>query len=160
MKAALQFLAVAMLAVAAPLHAQQQQPTGPVEVRLESRKVVAGADGKETFAPATSAKPGDVIEYTATYRNTTRQPVRGLEATIPVPSNTEFVTGSQRPTQAKASLDARSWGDMPLKRKVVRDGREVEEQVPVREYRYLRWFPGELGGDKTLTFTARVRVVE
>jgi len=129
-------------------------------VRLESRKVVAAADGKETFAAAESAKPGDVIEYTATYRNTTRQAIKGLEATIPVPSNTEFVAGSQRPAQAKASLDARTWGDMPLKRKVVRDGREVEEQVPVREYRYLRWFPGELGGDKTMTFTARVRVVQ
>ena len=159
MKAALQFLAVAMLAVAATSHAQQQQ-SGPLDVLLESRKVVAAADGKETFAAAESAKPGDVIEYTATYRNTTRQAIKGLEATIPVPSNTEFVAGSQRPAQAKASLDARTWGDMPLKRKVVRDGREVEEQVPVREYRYLRWFPGELGGDKTMTFTARVRVVQ
>jgi hypothetical protein len=49
---------------------------------------------------------------------------------------------------------------MPLKRKAMRDGREIEEAVPVRDYRYLRWYPGELGGEKAMTFTARVRVVE
>jgi uncharacterized repeat protein (TIGR01451 family) len=152
--------AVALLAVAAPSHAQQQRPVRS-NVRLESRKVVAAADGKETFAAAESAKPGDVIEYTATYRNTTRQAIKGLEATIPVPSNTEFVAGSQRPAQAKASLDARTLGrHAPSSARSCADGREVEEQVPVREYRYLRWFPGELGGDKTMTFTARVRVVQ
>jgi uncharacterized repeat protein (TIGR01451 family) len=139
------------------LHAQQP---GPIDVRLESRKVIPAAEGKESFAPATTAKPGDVIEYVATYRNTARQPISGLEATIPIPGNTEFIPGSARPDSAKASVDSRSWADMPLKRKVRRDGREVDEQVAVREYRYLRWFPGELGADKSMTFTARVRVVE
>jgi uncharacterized repeat protein (TIGR01451 family) len=159
MQSAVKLFAAALFLAAAPLHAQQQ--TGPLEVRLESRKVVAAADGKETFAPATTARPGDVIEYVATYRNTSRSPLRGLEATVPIPSNTEFVPGSERPAKPlKASTDSRTWGDMPLKRKVIRDGREVEEQVPVREYRYLRWFPGELGADKSMTFTARVRVVE
>jgi uncharacterized repeat protein (TIGR01451 family) len=151
-------LGMAALACAAPLHAQQQ--AGPIETRLEARKVVRAADGQESFAPAIAAKPGDVIEYVATYRNTTRQPVRNLEATLPIPGNTEFVPGSPKPAAAKASVDSRSWADMPLVRKLVRDGREVQEQVPLREYRYLRWFPGELGGEKSVTFTARVRVVD
>jgi uncharacterized repeat protein (TIGR01451 family) len=157
MRTTVKFLALALILAAAPLHAQQ---SGPIETRLEARKVVRAADGQEAFAPATDAKPGDVIEYAATYRNVSRQPVRSLEATLPIPANTEFVPGSVKPAGAKASLDSRSWSDLPLKRKVRRDGREVEEQVPVREYRYLRWFPGELGGDKSMTFTARVRVVE
>jgi uncharacterized repeat protein (TIGR01451 family) len=164
MKAIVKFLGLALMLAAAPLHAQQSPGSiaggGPIDVRLESRKVVPAADGKETLVPATTAKPGDVIEYSATYRNTSRQAIGGLEATIPIPGNTEFVPGSAQPAGAKASLDSRSWADMPLKRKVRRDGREVEEQVPFREYRYLRWFPGELGGDKSMTFTARVRVVE
>jgi len=157
MKAVVRLIGIAMMVFAAPLYAQQN---GPIETRLEARTVVRAADGKESFAPATAAKPGDVIEYAATYRNLSRQPVRNLEATLPIPSNTEFVPGSAKPAAAKASLDSRTWGDMPLKRKVLRDGREVEEQVPFREYRYLRWYPGELGGEKSMTFTARVRVVE
>jgi hypothetical protein len=90
----------------------------------------------------------------------TRRPVKNLEATLPIPSNTEFVPGSPNPAAAKASVDSRAWADMPLKRKAMRDGREIEEAVPVRDYRYLRWYPGELGGEKAMTFTARVRVVE
>jgi hypothetical protein len=44
-------------------------------------------------------------------------------------------------------------------RKVVRDGKTVEEPVPVREYRYLRWSADRIGADQSVRFSARVRVV-
>lgn len=150
----------AMLAIgAAPVHAQTSQ-NGAIESRLEARKVVRAADGTETFATADAAKPGDVIEYVATYRNTTAQPVRNLEATLPIPANTEIVSGTARPASAKASVDAAKFSEVPLKRKVKREGREIDEPVPLREYRYLRWYPGEIAGGKSAVFSARVRVVE
>ncbi len=160
MKTIAKIAALAALAAAAamPLHAQQ--PSGPIETRLEQRKVVRAADGKETFAPADPAKPGDVIEYVATYRNKTRQQVVNLEATLPIPTNTEFIPGSARPANAKASVDGRSFSDPPLTRKVVRNGLEVDEPIPVREYRYLRWYPGDLAGEKSLEFGARVKVTD
>jgi uncharacterized repeat protein (TIGR01451 family) len=143
---------------AAPLAAQQTQ--GPIQTRLEARKVVVAANGKEAFAPAESARPGDVIEYAATYRNSGRAAVSNLEATLPIPPHTEFMPGSARPATAQASADAHSFSPLPLARKARRDGREIEEPVPFREYRYLRWFPGELAGGASMTFTARVRVIE
>jgi uncharacterized repeat protein (TIGR01451 family) len=152
-------LLVALLALAcAPSFAQQQ--AGPVETRLEGRKVVVAADGKETFAAADAAKPGDVIEYAATYRNKSRDAITNLAATMPIPGNTEYVPGSARPATAKASIDGRAFADMPLKRKVMRDGKEIEEQVPYSEYRYLRWLPGALSGEQSLSYTARVRVLD
>jgi uncharacterized repeat protein (TIGR01451 family) len=147
--------AAAMLVVAAAAFAQ----TGAIETRLEARKVVRAADGKEIFATAESAQPGDVIEYVATYRNTGAQPVRDLEATLPIPANTEIVPGTARPASAKASLDAVSFAAMPLTRKVRRDGGEIEERVDTREYRYLRWYAGELAGGKSAVFVARVKVI-
>src|SRR5258708_34001880 len=91
----------AMLVVAAlPLHAQ----TAAVESTLEARKVVRGADGGESFASAEIAKPGDVIEYVATYRNTTRETIRDLEATLPIPAPTDLIAGSARPAAARATL--------------------------------------------------------
>ena len=54
-------------------------------------------------APAENARPGDVIEYVATYLNTTAQPVRNLEATLPIPANTEILLESTRPNAAIAS---------------------------------------------------------
>jgi uncharacterized repeat protein (TIGR01451 family) len=150
----------ALLFFAAATSSFAQQPSNPLVTRLEARKVVRAADGTESFAPADSAKPGDVIEYVAIYRNTGKQPVKNLDATLPIPENTEFVAGSARPSAAKASLDARSFADMPLKRRTVKDGKEIEALVPARDYRSLRWHAEELGGDKTATFTARVKVLD
>lgn len=145
--------------LAATPGAWAQQGAAPLESRLAARKVVV-VDGRDTFADANAARPGDVIEYLATYRNTGASALTGMQATVPIPANTEFVPGSARPAGAKASLDGRAYADIPLKRTVTRDGKQVEEQVPYREYRYLRWTAGELGGGKTLVYTARVRVVD
>jgi uncharacterized repeat protein (TIGR01451 family) len=140
-----------------PAFAQDKQP---LESTLEQHRVVRAADGTEKLEPAATVKPGDVIEYDAIYRNSGNAPLTGVTATLPIPANTEFVAGSAKPSSAKASVDGRAFADMPLVRKVVRDGRSIEEQVPVREYRYLRWYPGELGGAKSAKFSARVRVLE
>ena len=155
------FLAAAALATGALAHAQGgPKPSGPLETRLEQRKVAAAPDGKEVLAPAEAVKPGELIEYTASYRNTGKQPLRNLEATLPIPPNTEYVPGSARPANAKASLDGVSFGDIPLKRRVQRNGKQVEEEVPAREYRALRWYPGELAAEKGVAYTARVKVVD
>ena len=136
------------------------QGRDPVETRLEARKVARAADGAETLVSADAAKPGETIEYAATYRNTGTRAVTNLAATLPIPTNTELVPGSARPANAMASVDGRTFAAPPLKRRVVRDGKAVEVDIPVSEYRYLRWNAGELGADKALTFTARVKVVD
>ena len=148
---------LALCALAAlPLRADQ----GPVETRLEARKVVRAADGREAFLPADTARPGDVIEYVATYRNTGDRAVRSLEATLPIPANTELVPGTLRPAGARASVDAASFAALPLVRTVTRDGRSVQEPVPYRDYRWLRWHLAELRPKQSATFSARVRVVD
>jgi uncharacterized repeat protein (TIGR01451 family) len=152
------FLLVAVATSAACAMAQPARD--PVETRLEARKVSRDAEGREGFASADAARPGETIEYVATYRNTGKQAVRDLAATLPIPSSTEFISGSARPANAMASVDGSAYAAIPLKRRVMRDGKSVEEEVPAREYRYLRWFPGELGADKSVSFTARVRVVD
>ena len=157
----LQGLAAAAILVfaAIPLHAQKAA-SEPLRITLEGRKVVRAADGRESFVPADAARPGDVIEYAATYRNTTREAMRDLEATLPIPAHTELVPGSARPSAVRASLDAREFAVPPLKRRTVIDGRETLEAVPYREYRFLRWQPMQLAAEASMTFTARVRVLE
>lgn len=151
------FAGAALLALSTVAAAQKAAPQ-PLETKIEQRKVARAADGAETLVPAEAVKPGDVIEYTATYRNTTNKPLSKLEATLPIPAETEFVPGSAKPAGAKASVDGRTFADMPLKRTVKRNGVDVEEPVPPSQYRFLRWYPGDLGGEKSVTYTARVRV--
>lgn len=155
MKTMLRALALALACTAPAAFAQ----SGAVETRLEAHKVERAADGRETLGDAQAARPGDVIEYTATYRNTGKQPVRNLEATLPIPANTEYIADTVQPAQAKASVDAHAFGALPLTRHVVRNGKPVEEVVPLREYRYLRWYPGELAPSAAVSFSARVRVI-
>ena len=149
---------VALSLFAAPA-AFAQKAGGPLQSRLVAHKVVV-AEGRERLVEATAAKPGDLIEYVATYRNAGEDAITGLQANLPIPSQTEFVPGTARPAQAKASLDGRTFADIPLKRTVERDGRRIEEQVPYREYRALRWIVGELGGGKSADFAARVKVMD
>ena len=140
------------------------QPAGrsadPLEVRLETRKVVGNPDGTESFLAAESAKPGDILEYVATYRNRGAAALRDVSPQLPVPANTEFVPGSARPPAAAASLDGSTFAPMPLSRKAERNGAQVDVPVPPREYRSLRWSVAELAPGKTTSVSARVRVLD
>jgi uncharacterized repeat protein (TIGR01451 family) len=154
-------IGIALALIAAALPAQAQAPAKePVEARLEVHKVVRAPDGHESVAAAEAVKPGDVLEYVVTYRNNGTQAARDFIATLPVPPATELIPGSERPAGASGSVDAREFNPVPLKRKVRRDGREMEESVPFREYRALRWHTPELKAGQALTYSARVRVLE
>jgi uncharacterized repeat protein (TIGR01451 family) len=158
--AAALFFGVAICAAGQAL-AQAKAPAAvqPLQSTIEQRKVVRDAAGAETLVAAENVRPGDVIEYAATFRNTTKQPLAKVEATLPIPANTELIAGSARPAGPSASLDGRAYAAMPLKRTVQRSGAEVQEDVPLREYRALRWPAADLGPERSVTYTARVRVL-
>ena len=148
------------------ISAQAAQPKGaatsvtvePLEIKLERAKIVS-ADNKETRLSAAIAKPGEILEETATYTNKSAAALKGLEATLPVPVNTELVMGSVSPANARASTDGENFSTIPLTRKIKQaNGVEVEQAVPLSEYRYLRWYPGELAAQKSLAFSARFKI--
>jgi len=148
--------ALVILALPAPFAAFAQSG---LDVSLTARRVAVDARGRETFAPATEAKPGQVVEYRAAYRNGGASSVREVQATLPIPQGTEYVASTARPAQPLASLDGRTFAAMPLTRKVkLSNGEVVVKEVPVSEYRYLRWSLGAIDAGRTETVTARVRI--
>ena len=76
-------IAIAIVAVAAFAPALAFAD-GDVRVALSSQRVTL-VDGKEVLVSAAKARPGDVIEYRAVYKNDGRSAVRELDATLPVP---------------------------------------------------------------------------
>lgn len=129
----------------------------PVQVTLERKKVSLG-DGKEILVSAASAKPGEVIEETATYSNRSKRTFK-VDATLPVPAYTELVLGSTRPANLSVSVDGTNFARPPLKRKVTQpNGVIVEQTIPVSEYRFLRWPGVELGPEKSFTVSARFKL--
>ena len=130
----------------------------PLVVTLARQKVIL-SDGKESLHSAEVARPGDILEEVATYSNRSSAPLKSLQATLPIPPSTELLIASIKPTGAKASLDGNEFLSLPLKRRVKQaNGVEIELPVPISEYRYLRWYPGELLPGKSLVFTARFKV--
>lgn len=145
------FLAFAFLASG---YAQAAPAVEPVKVNLQAFKVVS-ANGKESLVESKTAKPGDVLEYRATYTNTGKKAVTNLAATLPVPQGMEYVALSSQPSSALASVDGQNFSAVPLMRRQA-DGKE--QPVPAAEYRALRWKVADLQPGKSFVVSARVRV--
>ena len=153
-------LAVALVLGLGATQAIAQRAAEPLETQMDQRKVVV-SDGRERLETADNVKPGDVIEYVATFRNTGSATLTGLVATVPVPSLTEYLPGSAKPAAALASLDGVKFAPVPLMRKVrLADGKEVDQAVALRDYRALRWNAGDLGAQKSVSYSVRVKVLE
>lgn len=130
-----------------------------VSVTLTALKVSTSAAGKEQLVPAETAKPNEVIEYQATYRNGGKENVRGLKAILPVPPEMAYVPGSARPAQLTASTDGKNFSPPPLTKRVkFADGRVETVEIPADEYRALQWSVGDLRAGQSVTVTARMKI--
>jgi hypothetical protein len=146
---------------AAPKAANKSAVADPVTIKLDRKKVTI-AEGKEVLLPATTAKPGEMIEETATYTNPSKKNTRRLsEATLPVPQYTEPILSSIKPANVMASTDGKTFAAVPLKRKVRQaNGVVIEQPVPLTEYRFLRWSGIDLAPEKQFVATARFKLNE
>lgn len=152
-------LLTSCLLVAGAILAQAGFAQSPsVTSNLVAKRVETVA-GKVVLNPADAGKPGDLVEYSGTYRNEGRSGVEKLVATIPVPAGTTFVAGSAQPAPAQASTDGTRFAALPLMRTVrLPDGTTRQEPVPLSEYRFVRWELGTLAAGADAVVKLRVRI--
>ncbi len=133
----------------------------PVIVANITAVKVVVQGGKEMETSADRAKPGDVIEYRVEYRNTSKNGVANVIATLPVPANgVEYILDTDAPRGATASVDGETFAPIPLMRTVtLPSGRKAMQPVPFSEYRYLRWSLGGLPAEAQKRVSARVRLI-
>ncbi|PLC04277.1 hypothetical protein CY658_19905 [Variovorax sp. RO1] len=151
-------VAVALAQPAASVEAPRAPATTKtVTVVLTQSKVVKGPDGNEQLQDAATIKPGDVIEYKATYTNNTGKPVKGLVADLPIPEGLEYLPRSAKPgaSLVKAATKTAVFEPEPLVRKL--PGGKTEP-VPYNEYRMLRWSLGQLPANGSAAVSARAKV--
>lgn len=150
---------VAMATLIATPHAWAAPEPEPLSIKLTVHKVVI-VDGLEKELPADAAKPGDLLEYRAEYRNNGKTPTTQVKATVPVPTQgLEYIPGSASPPTVSASVDGRRFAPAPLTRSVtLPDGRRETRPVPLAEYRYLQWHLGELAPGASAVVKARMTV--
>lgn len=146
-------LGLASLVLAMNISAETKVAKDPVSVELQTYLMSTSADGSQTAKLVTNVKPNDVVEYRATYTNNTAGAIKNLAATLPIPVETQFLAKS-KPENASASTDGVNFSPMPLKRK---DGEQMVN-VPLKDYRALRWTISELPTGKSITVSAQIRV--
>lgn len=125
----------------------------PVSVELTAYQLVKNAKGVIVAQPASKVKPNDTIEYRAVYTNNTGKAIKNLTATLPIPASTQYLAQST-PKAALASTDGVNFAAIPLKRKV---GDKIVN-VPLQEYRALRWTIAEVPAGKSVSVSAQTRV--
>jgi len=131
----------------------------PLTVTLSLFRIQLEAQGKEELIPAPSVKPGDLVEYQAVYVNVSDQPLRNVQATLPLPDYMEYLGGSAFPVSVMASADGLDFGPEPLMRLVPdKEGKIISEPVPFSEYKALRWQIPLLEAGKEITVKARAKI--
>jgi uncharacterized repeat protein (TIGR01451 family) len=133
----------------------------PLTVTLTANKVMKDVNGKEIFAKADKVKPGDTVEYRASYANVSKAGLSAVVATLPIPKGMEYIDRTANPAAATATVDGAKYEPVPLKR-MGKDkaGKQVATLVPVSEYRALRWSLGNMQSGKVLIVSARVHVAK
>lgn len=128
----------------------------PVSVRVEIY-VVSVVGGEEQFTEATTARPGQIVEYRlfAVNNGSTTLPAGTVVITGPVPNGTQFVANSATPSSdsvlTEFSVDGTNFSEPP----VLTGGRVAEP----REYRAVRWtLLGAMEPGQEVTFVYRVTI--
>ena len=136
-----------------PSQAQNQDPLkGDMYV---SRIVKEKGNGESKYSREKNVertRPGDILEYVIKYTNVSRHPLQEIEILGPIPKDTYLLADTPAARNAgemRASLDGgKSYGIPPLKKKIEKDGKVVEVEVPEKEWTHLKWvvkklLPGE-----------------
>ncbi len=131
---------------------------GSVSSELTVHKVVKDKDGKEILVAAESAKPGEVLQYTTTYRNTGQSAVTSLTHTLPIPTAMAYLPNSDKPKADSASIDGKAFSPLPLMRKSPANPDKLEP-IPPAEYRYIRWTAPKLDAKQSVRYSVRVQVL-
>lgn len=134
----------------------------PLVIELRSEKITTltvSGHSEERREAAKAVKPSDVVEYRAVYKNTSVNELRGVQAVLPVPMGMTVDLSSAKPLPLQASRDGRQFYPVPLTRQIRgADGKLQTVNVPLSEYRALRWSLGALAAGASREVVLRARV--
>lgn len=133
--------------------------SAPLQITLKAERIVTDANGSETAVADNTAEPGGLVQYRASYHNRGVLALRSVAPTLPIPAGMLVVPDSARPAPVWASLDGHTFERLPIRRiERLADGTAISREVPVSEFRALRWDAGILVPGDTFVVAVRTRV--
>lgn len=118
--------------------------------------IVQNIGGQETLIPVnvgTTVKSGDILEYQGLFTNNSGERVRRMDLTLSIANGLEFI-GEVSPKNVQASLDNSRFVRMPIRANI---GGQIQE-VPLSQYKALKWTVEEIGLGATAVVKYRARV--
>lgn len=145
------FLAIFLSSVLAQPVSNVPQ-TGPLQGKMDIYKIVR-VDGQYKRFTMTKAKPGDILEYVVSYKNTGNKPIKNIQIIGPIPAQSYVMPSSIKMPTAKPMMVSIDGGNTynvpPMKRKVRQGNKIVEVVVSDKEWTHLKCTVPELAADKT-----------
>jgi len=147
--------------LAATAFAQSDQSVdNPVEVLVEIF-VVSEVQGEEQFRQATTARPGQVVEYrvTAVNRGPDTLPEGIVEVLGPIPNGTTFIGNTATPSSERVLTEFSANGTDFSQEPVVIEGAQEREVAAPEDYEAIRWtllVPMEPGQEETFVYRVTV----
>ena len=155
-------LALLLVSLALPgLALAQEAAQNPIEIRTEIF-LVSVVQGTEQLRPATTARPGQVVEYRITAMNRSEEtlPEGIVEIIGPVPEGTSYVPNSATPTSERVLTEYSAPGSEGYSEEPVLLGNGEDREVAAAEtYDAIRWtllVPMEPGQEETFFYRVRV----
>lgn len=158
MRHSLAVMVLIILAVVLGFAFAQQNPIQHrIETYIVEQRTQPDGGVQEQFVAATSARPGQMVEYRiiTTNRGDTTLPSGTVIITGPVPQSTQYVEGSATPSSeailTEYSADGQTFSEPPVR--ATRNGNSVT--IEPNEYRAVRWTlltPMEPGQEQTFIY--------
>ena len=155
----------------APTESQNQgeadEAESPVEAVLEAFLVqtTANEDGtfQEELVSASTASPGDVLQYNTIYTNVSDIDLIGLTANGQIPMGTSYMESSAIITSDaifEVLIEAEEWQELPAYKTIITaEGNEVRVEASAEDYTQIRWrISNALEPGQTVRATYRVQV--
>lgn len=144
-----------------------EEAESPVEAVLEAFLVqtTANEDGtvQEELVSASTASPGDVLQYNTTYTNVSDIDLIGLTANGQIPPGTSYLDRSANVNSDaifEVLIEDEEWQELPAYKTIVtEEGEEVRVEASAVDYTQIRWRLSEaLEPEQTVRATYRVQV--
>jgi hypothetical protein len=139
----------------------------PVEAVLEAFLVqtTANEDGtfQEELVSASTASPGDVLQYNTIYTTVSDSDLIGLTANGQIPFGTSYLESSAIITSDaifEVLVEAEEWQELPAYKTIItEEGNEVRVEASAEDYSQIRWLiSNALEPEQTVRATYRVQV--
>lgn len=136
-----------------------------LESTLNQYKIVI-KNNKEVLEDVNKVMPSDTIEYVAKYKNVSSNEISNLNISLPIPNGMYLnenspllILNGKSYNTYKVTIDNKNYFSYPIDVKVIKNGKEINENAHILSYKAISAKVDKLAPGKEVLFKARMTVI-